>query len=734
MPAPARYKLQLTKLDFLSLVDHPAQGTANIRLVKRAGAEVDSMEATLTARVLKVSDGADPLLYCWAFTTVDKGVPYHDLQGDAISDNWVKVAEEFIKQGGPVDELHDSTPKSRIAFAYPMDSQIATAMLGPEAGAAVKTAGLMVAIRPTPEQLAKVRSGEFNGVSIAGTGIRELIKAAPVACPSCGTYGKADAKTCKDCGAAMKRAPRPAGIAPVGKAVWSAADMDSLPDSSFLYIEGGGTKDSESKTTPRSLRHFPYKDATGKVDLDHLRNAISRIPQSSLPKDLRDKLQVRAEKLLAAQHETSKRFSKQAVLTGSVDGHAHSLDLDDPADEWRDQLSTSYQTAEGATQSHSHAWTYDPTTGSITIAEDSGHTHPIDAVVPADVRAQAAMQEDGERCRSCGMMAEEGCRFCPNCGKAMGPDQNNGIPVPMADDDDSDANSGPNIVIISARAPNGGSIVKAVYADCGHEMKDGKLDCPMCAKKRATPRDSTHGIATPTTSHKEQAMATEQDNQIAALRKQLAAALALTEPERLHIAKQSPAGIEAFLAMDSAARTVAMTAADAADPEVYKTKDGLSIRKSAGQAAVAMAKQLDAQAEQLAAASEKIAKAEAQAAQVTLEKRAATELSHFAKSVGVGAAIVKALDGIADETTRKAAFEAVKGANFALAKLGIPAGADDHAGPQPDDPNGQLEALAKKHATDNKVSYAQAYDAVLLTPEGTALYKRASTPTTLRAV
>lgn len=64
------------------------------------------------------------------------------------------------------------------------------------------------------------------------------------------------------------------------KAVWSTAFINNLPDSSFAYIESGGSKDEEGKTKPRSLRHFPYKDASGKVDLPHLRNALARAPQS----------------------------------------------------------------------------------------------------------------------------------------------------------------------------------------------------------------------------------------------------------------------------------------------------------------------------------------------------------------------------------------------------------------------------------------------------------------------
>jgi len=82
------------------------------------------------------------------------------------------------------------------------------------------------------------------------------------------------------------------------KAVWTTAYVNDLPDSAFLYVEPGGTKDADGKTTPRSLRHFPYKDASGNVDLPHLRNALSRIPQSSLPQDVKDRCAARAQRML----------------------------------------------------------------------------------------------------------------------------------------------------------------------------------------------------------------------------------------------------------------------------------------------------------------------------------------------------------------------------------------------------------------------------------------------------
>lgn len=87
----------------------------------------------------------------------------------------------------------------------------------------------------------------------------------------------------------------------VQKATWSTSYVNSLPNSSFLYIEAGADTDGEGKTVPRSKRHFPYKDASGKIDLPHLRNAIARIPQSNAPgltPEKKRSLQERARKLL----------------------------------------------------------------------------------------------------------------------------------------------------------------------------------------------------------------------------------------------------------------------------------------------------------------------------------------------------------------------------------------------------------------------------------------------------
>lgn len=73
-------------------------------------------------------------------------------------------------------------------------------------------------------------------------------------------------------------------------ATMTAASIDNLPDSDFAYIEPGGKKDSEGRTTPRSLRHFPIQDEA------HVRNALARLSQSEFESQARPKVEAAARK------------------------------------------------------------------------------------------------------------------------------------------------------------------------------------------------------------------------------------------------------------------------------------------------------------------------------------------------------------------------------------------------------------------------------------------------------
>ncbi|TMQ06614.1 MAG: hypothetical protein E6J91_37500 [Deltaproteobacteria bacterium] len=574
---PPRYKLRLDRLDFISCVDKPAQQTAKVVLIKRAGL-ADEEQVTALASVMKIGEGDDPYVYCWAFTCTDAtGAPYHDLQGDAISPDFLQAAEEFIRRGAASDEMHDAQATGYVAFAFPMDVDIAKGFFG-AVGEAIKTSGLMIALRPSKEALAKFRSGEYTGVSIAGTGTREIAKTDPT-------------------------------------------------------------------VNPKKPRRKPDAMAPGSAPAAY------------------------------------KRVSKLAALTSETAGHRHSIDLSDPADEWwSERLSTSDQAAEGADQSHRHAWTYDPVTGAVTIGEDSGHSHTVDAVVPPDVLAAAA--EDVERrCPICGAKCDDGDHYCPMCGKPLGGDA---VPTSVVDEPSSGKTS---VVVVAARAP--ASI-------------------------------STPAPPAPTVDGKSQ----ENPPMDPKFAKMLAAALALPEPQRLHVAKLGPEDQAAFLGMSPADQDNAVKAAEAADPEVYKTAAGISIRKSHGPLAEQMARQADTTAAELAKQAQQLAIEKAERARVTLEKRASDLIPLIGASLAERVAIIKAVDGIADEGTRNGALEALKGANEAFRLLGVPRGAGGDSVPENKSPRKAWEdGLADFAKSKNIANPLDAIVPFLKTAQGQTLSK-----------
>jgi hypothetical protein len=60
-------------------------------------------------------------------------------------------------------------------------------------------------------------------------------------------------------------------FAPADAKQWTRSYINSLPDSAFASIE----------TAPdgKKLRHLAHHDRNGHVDLPHVRNALSRLPQ-----------------------------------------------------------------------------------------------------------------------------------------------------------------------------------------------------------------------------------------------------------------------------------------------------------------------------------------------------------------------------------------------------------------------------------------------------------------------
>jgi hypothetical protein len=601
MPAPY-YRLRLKSLTFISAVDAGAQGSvSNVALIKRAPSGDD---VTATFKVVKTDDKLG-LVFGWALaSTIDGGAtPHVDLQRDAIigDDELIKVAADFMERSAVSDVMHDDKADGKIVFAMPLTKDVANAL-----GVTTKVHGLAIAMRPSPETFKRFVKGELKAFSIAGHGVRELVKGDKPQCAGCGKYGAAGDAKCADCGDTMKRAARPPRV-------------------------------------PRQSRK-----RVGKADA----------PTS-------------------------------AVLTTTTDGHQHSLDLDAPANGWSDQLSTSYQTADGATQGHSHAWTFDAD-GKITIAEDSGHTHSTDAVVPDDVLRQAMLNQTGERCCGCSEMVEDGCRFCPRCGAAM--DRRDAVPAATTDEP-----SGPStaVVVVAARAPDS---------------------------------NSPPGESTPTvkSNSEEPTMPPDANDRIRQLETEnarLEKMATLTDGQRAHFAKLSGSDAAQFLAMSPPARDAALSEIAKSDSIVYTSPvSGKEYRKSVQLEIIELVQQADA-------ATIEMRKQAARTQVLEFEKRAAVAIPNFAKGAkgDIPFRLMRAVDGEFKEAAEHdEVVRALKGANHALEMLTKANGVNPHADPAAGaaTPVAELAQLAQAYATKHNVPLHKAHSAVLDTPEGAAIYKR----------
>lgn len=120
-----------------------------------------------------------------------------------------------------------------------------------------------------------------------------------------------------------KRETTMAQTTPVVHAERTAAATNDLPDSAFAVIEPGGTKDAGGKTTPRSLRHLPYRTASGAIDKPHLRNALARLNQTKVSAELKAKARRKLE--AAARQAGVGDYTKGAPMPADAKALAKAL-------------------------------------------------------------------------------------------------------------------------------------------------------------------------------------------------------------------------------------------------------------------------------------------------------------------------------------------------------------------------------------------------------------------------
>jgi hypothetical protein len=102
---------------------------------------------------------------------------------------------------------------------------------------------------------------------------------------------------------------------------WTRAYINRLPDTAFLYVDqkAASYKDDQGRSHPLDARHLPYRNHLGNIDLPHLRNAISRAPQTDLPRSVVQEVQQRARRLLEREQPPAPAALPMAANPTEVD-------------------------------------------------------------------------------------------------------------------------------------------------------------------------------------------------------------------------------------------------------------------------------------------------------------------------------------------------------------------------------------------------------------------------------
>ncbi len=194
----------------------------------------------------------------------------------------------------------------------------------------------------------------------------------------------------------------------------------------------------------------------------------------------------------------------------------------------------------------------------------------------------------------------------------------------------------------------------------------------------------------------------------------------LNDAEKTHFKGLEGADADTFLAKSADERTTELAALSKAagdDPVEYITMDGIELKKSAGAAFIAMAKSNDT-------LRKRVDKSEAELENASLEKRATKELAHIPGDLKVRVSMLKAIEGIEDDSQREAAMNILKAQNENMGKAFTTMG---HGGGNltPNSVDDEMDNLAKAYNKENpELSEEQAYSKALKTPKGQELYAK----------
>ena len=123
---------------------------------------------SIDSEVLKV-DPALGIVMGYAIISTENGEPYYDLQGDHIpEESMLKAAVDFAENSRVASEMHTGESRGTVLFTWPLTGEIAKSF-----GIQTERTGLLIAMKPDTDMLAKFQSGELKGFSIGGVRIED---------------------------------------------------------------------------------------------------------------------------------------------------------------------------------------------------------------------------------------------------------------------------------------------------------------------------------------------------------------------------------------------------------------------------------------------------------------------------------------------------------------------------------------------------------------------------------
>lgn len=135
------------------------------------------------------------------------------------------------------------------------------------------------------------------------------------------------------------------------RAAMSTAAINNLDDDAFAYIEPGGTKDDDGKTTPRSLRHYPVHDKP------HADNALARA-NAAIAGDDADAKAI-AEKALPAIKKAVAKFADDKESKAAKWNAEHRADGDLTYSDLEDLLQSAISAKFGSAWADCYVWVCD---------------------------------------------------------------------------------------------------------------------------------------------------------------------------------------------------------------------------------------------------------------------------------------------------------------------------------------------------------------------------------------